>query len=251
MTVRISATDWVEGGIDADDAVAIARAFADARRRRDRRLHRPGRRRTSGPPTGARTRRRSPTGSATDGRTSPIDRGRGDLVVRRRQLAPARRAGRPRARSGGPTSTTRTGPCTPPLTRSTPAGVRLAGAVRRRPAQAPDRADRRAEAAARADPRPVGRPDQAPAMETSGDLMTLLCRPRPGSLDRPSRGHRPHRTAVVQDAGPGAARTVRSDRPIRAAGDQPLRRPRAWVVLEQPRQPVSTPARTSMRRSTG
>jgi anthraniloyl-CoA monooxygenase len=28
MTVRISATDWVEGGIDGDDAVVIARAFA-------------------------------------------------------------------------------------------------------------------------------------------------------------------------------------------------------------------------------
>ncbi len=28
MTVRISATDWCEGGIDADDAVEIARAFA-------------------------------------------------------------------------------------------------------------------------------------------------------------------------------------------------------------------------------
>jgi anthraniloyl-CoA monooxygenase len=30
MTVRISATDWCEGGITADDAVLIARAFADA-----------------------------------------------------------------------------------------------------------------------------------------------------------------------------------------------------------------------------
>ncbi len=30
MTVRISATDWVEGGNDVDDAVVIARAFADA-----------------------------------------------------------------------------------------------------------------------------------------------------------------------------------------------------------------------------
>jgi len=30
MTVRISATDWVEGGIDVDDAVVIAQAFADA-----------------------------------------------------------------------------------------------------------------------------------------------------------------------------------------------------------------------------
>ena len=30
MSVRISATDWVEGGLDGDDAVQIARAFADA-----------------------------------------------------------------------------------------------------------------------------------------------------------------------------------------------------------------------------
>src|SRR4051812_35193490 len=30
MSVRISATDWAEGGIGGDDAVAIARAFADA-----------------------------------------------------------------------------------------------------------------------------------------------------------------------------------------------------------------------------
>ena len=30
MSVRISATDWVEGGITADDAVAIARAFKAA-----------------------------------------------------------------------------------------------------------------------------------------------------------------------------------------------------------------------------
>ena len=30
MTVRISATDWVEGGIDVEDAVQIAQAFKDA-----------------------------------------------------------------------------------------------------------------------------------------------------------------------------------------------------------------------------
>ena len=30
MSVRISATDWAEGGINGDDAVAIARAFAEA-----------------------------------------------------------------------------------------------------------------------------------------------------------------------------------------------------------------------------
>jgi len=36
MTVRISATDWSPGGIDADDAVVIARAFAGARSRCNR-----------------------------------------------------------------------------------------------------------------------------------------------------------------------------------------------------------------------
>ena len=30
MSVRISATDWAEGGITGDDAVEIARAFAEA-----------------------------------------------------------------------------------------------------------------------------------------------------------------------------------------------------------------------------
>jgi anthraniloyl-CoA monooxygenase len=30
MSVRISATDWAEGGITGDDAVAVARAFAEA-----------------------------------------------------------------------------------------------------------------------------------------------------------------------------------------------------------------------------
>ena len=43
MSVRISATDWCPGGIDADDAVEIAAPFAAARRRRDRRVHRSGR----------------------------------------------------------------------------------------------------------------------------------------------------------------------------------------------------------------
>ena len=41
MSVRISATDWAEGGIVGDDAVAIARAFAEAWRRSGGRLHRP------------------------------------------------------------------------------------------------------------------------------------------------------------------------------------------------------------------
>ena len=43
MSVRISATDWAEGGITGDDAVEIARAFARSRRRSGRRLDRPDR----------------------------------------------------------------------------------------------------------------------------------------------------------------------------------------------------------------
>ena len=90
MTVRISATDWVDDGQTLDDAVRVAQAFADkgaaaidvstgqvtsANVRR----------------SAARTRRRTPTRSATARR--PHDRGRGDLVVRRRELDPD---GRPR-----------------------------------------------------------------------------------------------------------------------------------------------------------
>ena len=43
MSVRISATDWVEGGITGEDAVAIAEAFAQAGGRSRRCLHRPDR----------------------------------------------------------------------------------------------------------------------------------------------------------------------------------------------------------------
>ena len=41
MSVRISATDWEEGGLTGDDAVAVARAFAEAGVRPDRRVDRP------------------------------------------------------------------------------------------------------------------------------------------------------------------------------------------------------------------
>ena len=42
MTVRISATDWCEGGLDIDDTVEIARAFAEHGVAGDRRVHRAG-----------------------------------------------------------------------------------------------------------------------------------------------------------------------------------------------------------------
>ena len=65
MSVRISAHDWVEGGITPDDAVEIARAVQGRRRRPDRLLVGPGRASGSSRSTAACTRRRSPTASAT------------------------------------------------------------------------------------------------------------------------------------------------------------------------------------------
>ena len=43
MSVRISATDWVDGGLTGDDAVEVARAFARGRLRPHRRVDRPDR----------------------------------------------------------------------------------------------------------------------------------------------------------------------------------------------------------------
>ena len=65
MSVRISAHDWVEGGITPDDAVEIARAVQGRRRRPDRLLVGPGRASGRSRSTAACTRRRSPTASAT------------------------------------------------------------------------------------------------------------------------------------------------------------------------------------------
>ena len=65
MSVRISATDWVAGGFDGDDAVAFARRLVEARAATSS-TSRPARSRpTSSRPTGAASRRRTPTGSAT------------------------------------------------------------------------------------------------------------------------------------------------------------------------------------------
>ena len=43
MSVRISATDWPDGGLTGDDAVEVARAFAQSRLRPHRRVDRPDR----------------------------------------------------------------------------------------------------------------------------------------------------------------------------------------------------------------
>ena len=69
MTVRISATDWVEDGQTLDDALAVARAFVDAGAAAidvsTGQVTRASGRRSGGP-----SRRRSPTRSAT-GSASP------------------------------------------------------------------------------------------------------------------------------------------------------------------------------------
>ena len=102
MTVRISATDWVEGGIDARGRASRSRA----------RSRRPAPTPSTSPP--ARSRPTSGRRSAARYQTPyadrirnearhPDDRGRRDLVVRRRQLDHARRPRRPvRARPRAP-----------------------------------------------------------------------------------------------------------------------------------------------------
>ncbi len=152
MTVRISATDWVEGGIDADDAVEIARAFADARRRRHRRLHRPGHPRRA--PAFGRSyqtpvrRPRSATGSAS--RPSPSGSSRPGTTSTRSSWPGAPTS----APSAAPTSTTPAGRCTPPPSRTTTVpGAQWPMPVARRPPQAAGRPHRRTQAAPAAGPR--------------------------------------------------------------------------------------------------
>ena len=72
MSVRISATDWAEGGITGDDAVEIARAFARGRRRSGRCLHRADRARRRSRSMAACSRRRFPSRSATRPRVATM-----------------------------------------------------------------------------------------------------------------------------------------------------------------------------------
>ena len=139
MTVRISATDWYEGGLTADDAVLVAAGVRGGRRGSDRRVDRSGdARREAGlrpvvpdavrrPDPQRRSRsRRSPSASISsyDDVNSILLAGRADLC------ALARR-----------TSTTPTGPSTRRSSRSTPAQARPGrtpgrpGAGSRRPAE--------------------------------------------------------------------------------------------------------------------
>ena len=68
MSVRISATDWCDDGLSAEDSIAIAQAFAQRRRRSHRRLRRPDHAATRVPSTAACSRRPSATAFATRAR---------------------------------------------------------------------------------------------------------------------------------------------------------------------------------------
>ena len=108
MSVRISATDWAEGGLTGDEAVAVARAFAEARRRPRRRLDR-----ADGARGAADLRAHVP-----DAVLGPDpQRGAGRDDVRRQhhdagpgQHHPRRRARRPRRARRARTSSTRSSP---------------------------------------------------------------------------------------------------------------------------------------------
>ena len=189
MTVRISATDWVEDGQSLEDALAVAAAFAEAGAAaidvstgQVTKAERPAFGRSYQTPYADAIRNRLGV---------PDDRGRRDLVVRRRELDPDGRPRRPvRARPGAPLR--------PDVdaARRRRAGLRRAGrgladAVAGRAAQAADRSLGRAEAAARADPvRRDG--DVAPALahptaRTSGQGRTTSPIPpggQPGHLQR-------------------------------------------------------------------
>ena len=143
MSVRICATDWVEGGFDGDDAVAFARLLVERGLRHRRRLHRPG---LARPAAGLRAqlpdavRRPDPPRGG-----HPGDRGRRDLQLRRRQHDHPRRPRRPlRARPPAPV-----GPALDPARRRRP-GRRhgMGAAVPLRLARAEHRQGRAPHAAA-------------------------------------------------------------------------------------------------------
>ena len=150
MTVRISATDWVDDGQSLEDALAVAGAFAEAGAAAiDVSTGQVTKRGAAGVRTQLpdAVRRRDPQPARC-----PHHRGRRDLVVRRRELDPDGRPRRPlRDRPGAPLR--------PDVdaARRRRAGLRRAGrgvadAVAGRAPQAADRTQRRAEAAPGADP---------------------------------------------------------------------------------------------------
>ena len=121
LTVRISATDWVDGGNTEDDAVAIARAFVEHGADGDRRLLRPG---GQGGEAGLRpqlpdpVRGPDPAGSGRTGRrrrSSPSARSP-PTTTSTRSCWPAARTSAP---SAARTCTIRSGPCTRRSSRTT------------------------------------------------------------------------------------------------------------------------------------
>ena len=154
MTVRISATDWHPDGLDIDDTIEIARAFAEHGAAGHRRVDRAGRQRRE-----ARLRPQLPDavrGPDQERDRHQVrrrgDRGRRDLLLRRRELD----------HPGGPGRSVRARPDPPVRPAVDPARRRRAGihrpgrglarSVRRGPPTAAGRAHRRPPTPARADP---------------------------------------------------------------------------------------------------
>ena len=122
MTVRISATDWVEDGQTLDDALEVARAFVDAGAAAiDVSTGQVTARRAAGvrPVLPDAVRRRDPQPARR-----AHHRGRRDLVVRRRELDPAGRPRRPLRHRPRPPLRPDRGPCTPRSSRTTTARAR-------------------------------------------------------------------------------------------------------------------------------
>ena len=189
MSVRISAMDWVEGGFDGDDAVAFARRLVEAGcdlvdvstgqvvARPEARLRAllPDAVRGPDPPRGGH----------------PGDRGRRDLLLRRRQHDHPRRPRRP-LRAGPPAPV---GPALDAARRGRPGrGRAVAAAVPVGRARAADRQGRAADAAAALRPARCRHEDRRrhrrQARDRRGDLRGVRGRARDRALQRGPRRHR-------------------------------------------------------------
>ena len=227
MTVRISATDWFEGGTDVDDAVAVARAFAehgadgiDVSTGQVVKDERPGVR----PQLPDAVRRPDPQRGGPRVRRRGDRRGR-DLQLRRRQLDPARRPGRPvRARPPAPLR-----PAVDAARRRR-AGVRRARRDLARPVQGgqPPSADRTHRG-------PPPAPRAGPARRAAHPPRPVAPRHRRYRMTPTARTHHdgPHGEPTE-----GAAMTDRPGIPARELSDEELERQgvhahamRHWVFL--------------------
>ena len=112
MSVRISATDWVEGGLTGDDAVEVARAVRRGRLRSGRRIDGPDRARIPSRCSAACSRRHSQTRSATRPDSPPCASA---LSPARTRPTPSSRPAAPTlSRLPGRTSLTLSSPCAQP-----------------------------------------------------------------------------------------------------------------------------------------